>query len=42
MGSLAPNMLLGLLIYLVYIVVLKAFSPYLIRYKLKDSSEDTE
>ena len=40
--SFAPNILFAYLAYLVYVVIIKALSPYILRYRLKDSNMNKE
>lgn len=35
--SFTPNILLSLLMYLIYVAIIKVLSPYILRYKLKDN-----
>jgi len=38
--SLGSNIVMGFIIYLVYLALIKAISPYILRYKLKDGKEE--
>lgn len=40
--SFAPNILLTILAFIVYLVIIKALSPYMVRYKLVDSNMNKE
>lgn len=40
--SFTPNISLSLLVYLVYIVIIKVLSPFILRYKLKDNDMNKE